>query len=81
MLYLEGLPISAAPCLITCHNDSQALEQLFVARRILGYSYVACFYMFDGVTFADDISPQQSSLLKNLFEDAQEMLEMEVRCC
>lgn len=57
----------------------QALDQLFVARRILGYSYVACFYLFDGVTYADDLTSDQNSLLKNLFEDAQGMLEMEVR--
>lgn len=56
----------------------QALDQLFVARRILGYSYVACFYLFDGVTYADDLTSDQNSLLKNLFEDAQGMLEMEV---
>jgi Ariadne domain len=56
----------------------QALDQLFVARRILGYSYVACFYLFDGVTCADDLTSDQNILLKNLFEDAQGMLEMEV---
>jgi hypothetical protein len=56
----------------------QALDQLFVARRILGYSYVACFYLFDGVTYADDFGSEQNSLLRNLFEDAQGMLEMEV---
>lgn len=39
--------------------------------------------MFDGTTFAEDISTGQSDLLKNLFEDAQAMLEVEVRrpCC
>lgn len=75
---LEPGAAGGAPALKDFTWLTQALEQLFVARRILGYSYVACFYMFDGVTFAEDISPQQSSLLKNLFEDAQEMLEMEV---
>jgi Ariadne domain len=62
-----------------CNVCVQALDQLFVARRILGFSYVACFYLFDGVTYADDFSPDQNSLLRNLFEDAQGMLEMEVR--
>ena len=57
------------------------MEQLFLARRILGYSYVACFYMFDGTTLADDIPPPQQELLKNLFEDAQAMLEVEVHFC
>lgn len=49
-----------------------------MARRILGFSYVAAYYMFDGVTFGDDISPAHCSLLRDLFEDAQSMLEAEV---
>ena len=62
-----------------CGRGTQALQQLFVARRILGFSYVAAYYMFDGATFGDDISPAQCSLLRDLFEDAQSMLEAEVR--
>lgn len=49
-----------------------------MARRILGFSYVTAYYMFDGVTFGDDISPAHCSLLRDLFEDAQSMLEAEV---
>lgn len=57
---------------------TQAVQQLEVARRTLGFSYVAAFFMFDGITFKDDILPEQSRQLCDLFEDAQGMLEEEV---
>lgn len=56
----------------------QALEQLSLARRVLGYSYVFAFYMFDGATFGEEISSEQNALNQNLFEDQQQQLEREV---
>ena len=57
----------------------QALEQLFHARRILGYSYVFAFYMFGNDMFRDEVSPAQNAVNQNLFEDQQQQLEGEVR--
>ena len=59
----------------------QALDQLFEARRILGYSYVYAFYMFGGEMFAEEVTPEQNERNKNLFEDQQQMLEAEVCPC
>ena len=49
-----------------------------MARRILGFSYVFAFYMFDGVTFGDQITNHQNFSNQNLFEDAQARMESEV---
>ncbi len=49
-----------------------------MARRILGFSYVFAFYMFDGVMFGDQISNDQNFSNQNLFEDAQARMESEV---
>mmetsp|Transcript_14211 Transcript_14211/g.42929 ORF Transcript_14211/g.42929 Transcript_14211/m.42929 type:complete len:605 (-) Transcript_14211:1274-3088(-) len=68
----------AAPAVTDFGWLNQALQQLFLARRILGFSYVAAYYMFDGTTFKDDLSAAQCSQLRDLFEDAQSMLEVEV---
>ena len=62
------------PCL-------QAQDQLFHARRILGYSYVFAFFMFGQVMFADEITPAQNAINQNLFEDQQQQLEQVVRSC
>ena len=56
----------------------QAQEQLFHARRILGYSYVYAFYMFGGELYGDEISAAQNATNQNLFEDQQQQLESEV---
>ena len=56
----------------------QALEQLFHARRILGFSYVAAFFMFGGSYFKGEVTPEQNELNQNLFEDQQQQLEAEV---
>lgn len=56
----------------------QALEQLFHARRILGFSYVAAFFMFGGSYFKNEVTPEQNELNQNLFEDQQQQLEAEV---
>eukprot|EP00891_Asterochloris_glomerata_P007512 jgi/Astpho2/7512/gw1.00114.27.1_t len=55
-----------------------ALEQLFHARRILGFSYVAAFFMFGGSYFKNEVTPEQNELNQNLFEDQQQQLEAEV---
>jgi len=57
----------------------QALEQLFHARRILGYSYVFAFYMFGNELFREEVTPARNALNQNLFEDQQQQLEGEVR--
>ena len=57
----------------------QGLQQLHVARRILGYSYAFAFYMFGGEMFKDQVSGEQNLSNQNLFEDAQERMESEVR--
>ena len=59
----------------------QAQDQLFHARRILGYSYVFAFFMFGQVMFADEITPAQNAINQNLFEDQQQQLEQVVRSC
>ena len=56
----------------------QALEQLFHARRILGFSYVAAFFMFGGSYFKGEVTQEQNELNQNLFEDQQQQLEAEV---
>ena len=56
----------------------QAQDQLFHARRILGYSYVFAFFMFGQVMFADEITPAQNAINQNLFEDQQQQLEQVV---
>ncbi len=58
---------------------AQGLQQLHVARRILGFSYVFAFYMFDGVMFGDQVSADANRSNQNLFEDAQARMESEVR--
>lgn len=57
---------------------SQAQEQLFNARRVLGYSYVFAFYMFGNFIYRDEITPEQNAINQNLFEDQQQQLESEV---
>ena len=56
----------------------QALEQLFNARRTLGYSYAFAFYMFGNEMYGDELSPEQNAINQNLFEDQQQQLESEV---
>ena len=56
----------------------QAQEQLFHARRVLGYSYVYAFYMFGNAMFREEITPDQNAINQNLFEDQQQQLEVEV---
>jgi hypothetical protein len=56
----------------------QAQEQLFHARRVLGYSYAYAFYMFGSVMFREEITPEQNTINQNLFEDQQQQLEAEV---
>ena len=53
--------------------------QLFHARRILGFSYVAAFFMFGSSYFKGEVTPEQNELNQNLFEDQQQQLEAEVR--
>lgn len=54
-----------------------ALEQLFLARRVLAYSYIFAFYMFGGQMFAD--LPASAAVVNQaLFEDKQGQLEVEV---
>lgn len=53
----------------------QALDQLFEARRILGFSYVFAFFMFGNAMFRDEISPEQNDINKNLFENQQQAME------
>lgn len=57
----------------------QALDQLFEARRILGYTYAFAFYMFGNSIFKEEISPEQNSINQNLFEDQQQQMESLVR--
>ena len=53
----------------------QALDQLFEARKILGFSYVFAFFMFGDVMFKDEITPAQNEINKNLFENQQQAME------
>ena len=57
----------------------QALQQLSVARRILGCSYVFAYYVFDASSFSEDVTPEQNSINQTLFENLQQQLEAEVR--
>lgn len=56
----------------------QGLQQLHVARRILGYSYAFAYYMFGGEMFKEQVSEEQNRCNQHLFEDAQERMESEV---
>lgn len=67
-----------APSIVDFDWLSKAVKQLLTARQALSSSYVAAFYMFNGVTFQNDLSPEKCRLLGNLFEVAQGMLEEEV---
>lgn len=57
---------------------TKALDQLFVARRILGYSYIFAFYMFGNDMFKDEITAEQNTINQHLFEDQQTQLEQQV---
>jgi ariadne-1 len=56
---------------------TDALQQLFLARRVLAYSYVFAFYVF-GPEFATEFSEATAESNKGLFEDKQGQLEVEV---
>ena len=77
--YLMAYKASRTQGLRTTHWLAQGLQQLHVARRILGFSYVFAFYMFDGVMFGDQVSADANASNQNLFEDAQARMESEVR--
>ena len=53
----------------------QALDQLYEARRILGYSYAFAFYMFGNSMFKEEITEEQNDMNKNLFENQQQDIE------
>eukprot|EP00887_Chlorella_sp_A99_P003167 scaffold9.g3167.t1 len=57
---------------------TEALQQLFLARKIMSFSYVAAYYLFGQTMFAADFSEQQNAINQALFEDKQGQLEMEV---
>ena len=76
---LSSAKVSACCAKFDMRLPMQALEQLFHARRILGYSYVFAFYMFGNDMFRDEVSPAQNAVNQNLFEDQQQQLEGEVR--
>ena len=57
----------------------QALEQLSIARRILGCTYVFAYTVFADNSFPEDISAEQNSINQTLFENLQQQLEAEVR--
>lgn len=65
---------------VMCTNLTtlQALDQLYEARRILGFSYAFAFFMF-GDMFKDEITPTQNEINKNLFENQQQAMEALVR--
>ncbi|KAK9856794.1 hypothetical protein WJX84_001675 [Apatococcus fuscideae] len=56
----------------------QALEQLSIARRILGCTYVFAYTVFADNSFPEDISAEQNSINQTLFENLQQQLEAEV---
>jgi ariadne-1 len=55
-----------------------AMEQLFLARRVLAYSYLFAFYMFGGAMFPGELAPGRCAVTQALFEDKQGQLEGEV---
>lgn len=53
-----------------------ALDKIFECRQILAYSYVFAYYMFDDrQVYCKEITAEQRSIYKNLFEDHQEQME------
>jgi ariadne-1 len=56
---------------------TDALQQLFLVRRVLAYSYVFSFYVF-GPEFSAEFSEATAESNKGLFEDKQGQLETEV---
>lgn len=57
---------------------SDALQQLFLARKCMAYSYIFAFYMFGQSMFKEDFTPQANAINQALFEDKQGQLEAEV---
>lgn len=52
------------------HGDALLRE----CRRVLANSYVFAYFMFDNVTFAEDLSAEESERLQHLFEDTQQTI-------
>jgi ariadne-1 len=57
-------------------ND--ALQQLFLARKCMAYSYIFAYFMFGQSMFREDFTPQANAINQALFEDKQGQLEAEV---
>lgn len=57
---------------------NEAMQQLFLSRRILSFSYIFAFFTFGGAMFKDDFTPEQNTINQQLFEDKQGQLEVEV---
>ncbi|CAA0383916.1 unnamed protein product [Arabidopsis thaliana] len=54
---------------------TDAVNRLFISRRILSQSYPFAFYMFGEELFKDEMSEKEREIKKNLFEDQQQQLE------
>ncbi|KAI3429520.1 hypothetical protein D9Q98_005609 [Chlorella vulgaris] len=57
---------------------NEALDQLFLARKCMTYSYIFAYYMFGQTMFKEDFTPETNAINQALFEDKQGQLEMEV---
>lgn len=51
------------------------LQRLFRARKALSFSYPFAYFMFGNDLFKDEITPEESEIYQNLFEDQQQQLE------
>eukprot|EP00250_Pteridium_aquilinum_P014885 c22261_g1_i1 orf=390-2255(+) len=54
------------------------LQRLFRARKALSFSYPFAFFMFGNDLFKDEITPDESEIYQNLFEDQQQQLEITI---
>ncbi|PSC75216.1 putative E3 ubiquitin-ligase ARI1 isoform X2 isoform A [Micractinium conductrix] len=68
----------ADPSLANTYWLSDALAQLFLARKCMAYSYIFAYYMFGQEMFKEDFSQEANAINQALFEDKQGQLEAEV---
>ncbi|MCL7031076.1 hypothetical protein MKW94_027167 [Papaver nudicaule] len=57
---------------------TSGLGRLLRSRQVLSYSYAFAFYMFGEDLFGDEMTPAEREIKKNLFEDQQQQLEINV---
>lgn len=70
--------MEASPTLSNHSWLMEALEQLFLARRVMAHSYVFAFYICSQSSGEEVVNPTAARMYQALFEDKQGQLETEV---